>query len=136
MGQNRCGSGAVPDIGAVARCVAVQRATHRARNPRQLLQAAQSVPDRHGKGVGKLRAPPDREPVAFRRDVDELRRREVNHQAADAVVADQDVRPAAQQAHGHVLLAATLDQLSQFVDARRLGKVRGFTAQAKPCVRR
>ena len=41
-----------------------------------------------------------------------------------------------QQPDGHVLLAATLDQLSQFVDARRLGKVRGFTTQAKPSVRR
>ena len=124
------------DVAAVGAGVAVQRAADGAGNADQRLQSGQPSVDRRGDHAAQQGPAAGRDRTAFDANPAERRRREVNHQAGHAFVADQDVRPLAQQPHRHVLLVTPPHQRGQFVGGFRLGEVFGRPAQLKPRVHR
>ena len=69
-------------------------------------------------------------------DMGEGRGGQPHHHAGHAFVADQDVRPTAEQPHRGFLLGTALDQRDKLIEVLRFGKILRRTTQLEPGVHR
>ena len=120
------------DISAVAAGVAVQGAADGAGNADERFESGQSLANGHRDGVSQLGAAAGGERLFVDLDLVEDGSGQLDHGAANAFVAHQHVRSAAQQARRRLRFVAAAHQRLQLVDGSGHGEELGRAPQAKP----